>query len=69
MDVLVMAIVLLVVAAFVGLVDRYEIQRTYADAYAARHGHIPRLSSGSSSPTRIRMSSTGVAATEMRTPW
>src|SRR5215510_128917 len=43
LDLLVVAIVLLVVAGFVGLVDRYDIQRTYADAYAARHGHIPPL--------------------------
>ena len=37
------AVILLLVAAFVGSYDRYAVQRTYADLYAARHGRIPPL--------------------------
>lgn len=43
MDPLLLAIPLFASAGFVALVDRLDIQRTYADIYAQRHGHIPAL--------------------------
>jgi hypothetical protein len=42
MDV-VLVLVLFVVGIIVGWYDRYAVQRTYADLYADRHGHIPPL--------------------------
>jgi hypothetical protein len=38
-----LAVILLLVAIGVGWYDRYSVQRTYADVYANRHGHIPPL--------------------------
>jgi hypothetical protein len=36
-------VVLLLAAVIVGWYDTYSVQRTYADLYATRHGHIPPL--------------------------
>jgi hypothetical protein len=36
-------LLLLVVGAIVGLIDRYAAQRNYASLYAERHGTIPPL--------------------------
>jgi hypothetical protein len=36
-------VVLLLAGAVVGVYDRYAVQRTYADLFAERHGHIPPL--------------------------
>jgi hypothetical protein len=36
-------VILLLTAVVVGWYDTYAVQRTYADVYAARHGHIPPL--------------------------
>jgi uncharacterized Tic20 family protein len=43
MDTIWISLLLLVLAGILGVVDRYEIQRTYADVYAEAHGHIPPL--------------------------
>ena len=42
MDLILVAILLLG-AVIVGWYDTYSVQRTYADVYANRHGHIPPL--------------------------
>lgn len=36
-------LVLLLAAAMVAWLDRYAVQRDYADLFAERHGHIPPL--------------------------
>ena len=38
-----LVVILLLVGLIVGWYDRYAVQRTYADVYAARHGRIPPL--------------------------
>jgi hypothetical protein len=40
---IVLAVILIVAAVVVGWYDTYSAQRTYADVYASRYGHIPPL--------------------------
>ncbi len=53
---IVLVFALLILAAIVGWYDRYAVQRTYADLYADRYGHIPPLISwafGSDADTEV----------------
>ena len=38
-----LVVILLLISVIVGWYDRYAVQRTYADLYAARHGGSPPL--------------------------
>ena len=60
---IVLVVILLLAGLIVGWYDRYSVQRTYADLYAARHGGIPSLIDWFSRPMRIPTSSPGGAAT------
>jgi hypothetical protein len=40
---LAVVLILILAAVVVGWYDRYSVQRTYADLYAARYGQIPPL--------------------------
>jgi hypothetical protein len=40
---IVLIVILLISGAVIGWYDTFSVQRTYADVYASRHGHIPPL--------------------------